>query len=301
MMEAATKSDTCRNFPAMMYSVTKSDTCRNSPTMMYAATKSDTCMKQKKYKKKSPGTSSCALNGAGPQALDSFPSTPTVKCPDCTPLTDTVKLPVALSIITKDNFGLFNQSLPVRNELPAISNKAKRGHKSHTQSLSRQENTELHHDIQTSPQDHTSYCGVYWNKQMGIWEYDLPPPPPDPTPSYMGGADKAPSSSHPPQHDTVVEESLSRMSTDSQQRSSKVIDEENSRKQPTMSTADTSVITVNMSPANSDMSLATSVYTDPNTTYSRHTDSANNCIVGIQNLQTSQPSTMLGMFGENSP
>ena len=93
----------------------------------------------------------------------------------------------------------------------------------------------------------------------------------------MGGAAQSPSSSHPSHHDTVVDESLSRMSTDSPQRSSKVIDEESSSKQPSMSTADTSVNTVNMYTSNAYMSLATSVYTDPNTTYSRHTDSANNC------------------------
>ena len=71
----------------------------------------------------------------------------------------------------------------------------------------------------------------------------------------MGGAAQSPSSSHPSHHDTVVDESLSRMSTDSPQRSSKVIDEESSSKQPSMSTADTSVNTVNMYTSNAYMSI----------------------------------------------
>ena len=73
----------------------------------------------------------------------------------------------------------------------------------------------------------------------------------------------------------MVDESLSRMSTDSLQSRSKVIDEESSSQQSRMSKANTSVTTVNMSTNNAYMSLATSVYMDNNTAYIRHTDSTN--------------------------
>ena len=49
-----------------MFAETKSDTSKNSHTV-YTTTKSNT---GRNHKKQRPGTPSCALNGAGPQAED---------------------------------------------------------------------------------------------------------------------------------------------------------------------------------------------------------------------------------------
>ena len=62
--------------------VTKSDTSKN-PHAVYADTKSNT---GRKHKKQRPGMSSCALNGAGPQAEDFLPSTPDMECTNHMPL-----------------------------------------------------------------------------------------------------------------------------------------------------------------------------------------------------------------------